>query len=462
MSDHEVVSLRDMVASGEFAKRVRIPRSGPVQGVVTPPPSKSVSHRYLNLGLLSGEAFEIDNLLDAEDTDHFVEALRRMGYEVLRSGSRVACSLRGSAPPASSGAEPVAIYCGNAGTFYRFAVASLCAVPGRFVVDGTPRLRERPIAPLVDALRALGARIKYQGKEGFAPLLVAGGSLRGGEATLYASLSSQYVSAVMMASTRAQVPTQLRIQGLRSRPYLDITSDAMRRFGVDVALEEGVEQCGELAVTVTPKRLNPPEDLRVEADWSAAAYPAAAAVCTKGEVELHSVAPGSSQGDRRLLDLFGAMGAQLDWADHSVRVTGPGRLSPLAQVDMNDIPDQVPTLAAVAALAHGTSQIVNVPHLRVKESDRLAAMAAELGRAGVALSEQDAGLTVEGATVGGPQAVTNSAAPVRISTYDDHRIAMSMAIFGLVHGGIVIEDPEVVCKSYPEFFHDLAGLVTVP
>jgi len=353
---------------------------GVVHGAIRPPSSKSLTHRACAIALLARERFEIVDPLRAEDTELFFAALETLGFEVARGAERVTIE-PGAAPRAGR------IECGNAGTLFRFLTALTTTVPGRWELDGTPRLRERPVGPLVEALRALGASVECPRAEGFAPLTVEGGTLSGGAIALDAGASSQYLSALLLAGQGARGPIEIEVRELVSAPYVDLTVDLLREFG------GVVERRGRPGFRTGPSRLRG-GSYRVEADLSAAAYPAAAAALSGGEVVLESVSLASRQGDARLFALLGAMGAKVEERDGGVRIRG-GALRAL-DVDAADIPDQVPTLAALAPFALGTTRITNVAHLRIKESDRLAAMAEELRRSGAQAEELPDGLVVPG------------------------------------------------------------------
>jgi 3-phosphoshikimate 1-carboxyvinyltransferase len=329
---------------------------------------------------------------------------------------------------------------------YRFVVASLATLPGRFEVDGTPRLRERPIAALVAALRGLGAGVEYLDQDGFAPLAIDGGSLDGGATVLDAGESSQYLSALLMAAVRARRPVEIRVESLTSTPYVELTLEALGRFGVEVERREDGFRIG-------PQRPAAGR-LEVEADYSAAAYPAAAAALTGGDVLLEGLRLDSAQGDRRFLALLEEMGARVEAENSGVRVRGGGRLHAVT-ADLSSMPDQVPTLAALAAFSLGTTRITGVPHLRLKESDRLHAMALELAKLGVEVREEIDGLVVRGSLA----EVVPPVEEVVVETHDDHRIAMSLALVGLRRPGVVVAAPGVVAKSYPAFWRDLDDLL---
>jgi 3-phosphoshikimate 1-carboxyvinyltransferase len=431
---------------------------------VAPPPSKSVTHRYLNLSLLAGAPAIGRRPLLAEDTLLFLEVLRALGWsvEVSEDAAELVPPAAGATPELGPEPGTIELFCGNAGTLFRFLTATLAVLPGRFRVDGTPRLRERPVGPLVDALEALGADVESAAAvdgalRGHAPLSIRGPSLAGGRATLDAGESSQYLSALLMACLRAPRPTELRVPALTSGPYVELTRRAIRRFASPGG-PDPVRTDGE-TWHIEPAHLSPPADLRVEGDWSAACYPAAAAAITGGRVELAGLDPESAQGDRSFLDLLGRMGARVSRHGDDLVVEG-GPLTAV-EVDLSGSPDQVPTLAAVAPFAFGTTRIYNISHLRIKESDRLHAMAVGLSRLGVPVEELPDGLVIEGCWADGvpDRLMEGGVAPVTIDPVGDHRIAMSFALVGLRRPGTRVADPEVVAKSYPGFWDDFERLL---
>ncbi|MEP7009128.1 MAG: 3-phosphoshikimate 1-carboxyvinyltransferase [Acidobacteriota bacterium] len=428
-----------------------IPAGRRAVGSVRVPSSKSVTHRVLNLALLANAPLVLERPLDADDTRLFLAALADCGFAVERAGEEVRLTPGPRSSPEVD-AEAIEIYCGNAGTMYRFLVATLAAIPGRFQLDGTPRLRERPIGPLVDAVRGLSGQVEYLGREGYGPLAIRGGTLRGGTTGLDAGSSSQYLSALLMAGLRAKEPVTIELSALTSEPYIDITLGLVRRFGGRIERLSPTRFRVEPAATLAAGL----DRARVEGDWSAAAYPAAMAALTGGVVRLLGVEEDSAQGDRGFLDLLAAMGAQVSWKGGELAVAGTGRLTALA-VDLGRMPDQVPTLAALAPFAAGTTRITGVPHLRIKESDRLHAMAVGLAALGVPVKELPDGLEIEGVWAGRADIPSD---PVTIDPFDDHRIAMSFALIGLRRPGVTIADARVVAKSYPDFWHDFGSLIS--
>ncbi|MEM6702952.1 MAG: 3-phosphoshikimate 1-carboxyvinyltransferase [Acidobacteriota bacterium] len=424
-----------------------VPAGRIARGRLRPPASKSVSQRLLDLALvLDAEHVRLDNLLFSDDIEHFLGGLAAFGLRVERSDGGVDLH-RGEQDGEAF------LDCGAGGTMLRFLVAAAAVRKGSSVLDGTPRLRERTVAPLVEALRALGVRIEYLAEEGFCPLRIRGGTLGGGRCSLDASLSSQYLSALLMACLRAREPVDLQVTGMTSAPYVELTLAALADFGVAEAVQRT-----ERGYRIDPAAAaSPPAGLRlqVEADDSAVAYPAAAALLTDGDVVLEGLRPDSIQGDRRLLALLESVGARLEWTEDQLRVTRRLEVLRPFDVDMSEIPDQVPTLAAIAPFCDGVSRIRNVPHLRIKESDRLAAMADGLSRCGFSVEEQPDGLVLEGRG----EALPVSSTAVLVDSYEDHRIAMSMALVGLRRPGLQVADPSVVAKSYPNFWQHLEQLL---
>lgn len=407
-------------------------------GLLRVPPSKSVTNRYLNLALLAGREVVLGRPLVSQDTERFLDALVRLGFDVRHAEDELRV-VPGALPPAA------AIDCGDSGTMARFLLAALATLPGEWRLDGSARLRERTMEPLADALRRLGASLAYRGVHGFLPIDIAGGTLRGGAISLDAGVSSQFVSALLMAATRAREEVALAVSSLVSGPYVDLTRSALEAFGVRVESR----QEGSLAVRPTPLAGG---RFEVEGDYSAASYPAAAAVLTRGRVELEGLAPDSAQGDRGFMDLLAEMGATIEWRGTGLVVRG-GKTLRAVEADLAAMPDMVPTLAVLAPFARGTTRILNVAHLRIKESDRLAAISAELRRAGAAVEELSDGLVVPGVWAEADPPKT----PVRLLTHGDHRIAMAFAVFGLRRSGVEITAPDVVGKSYPGFWRDFEG-----
>lgn len=416
---------------------IRVPSGGRIDGRASVPGSKSLTHRAYAVALLARRPTVLVGALDAEDTRLFERALEALGYDVARSGERVRVR------PTGRVVERGEIFCGNAGTLFRFLVALLATVPGEWIVDGTPRLRERPVGPLVDALVPLGVEIDWIEEPGHAPLRLHGGSLAGGLTALDAGESSQYLSALLLAGQRAAAPIEIEVERLVSSPYVDLTIDLLlAQGGIVERPEEGLYRTEPAALVGG--------EIAIEPDLSAAAYPAAAAALSGGDILIERVRLDSRQADRRLLELLARMGAEVTVEPEGVRVAG-GALAAVT-ADLSEFPDQVPTLAALAPFARGTTRIENVAHLRIKESDRLAAMASELRRAGAEVEELADGLVIPGVWAEAPP----PADPVVVEPHDDHRIAMAMALVALRRPNLSISNPQCVAKSYPLFWRDLA------
>ncbi len=428
------------------AESFAVPAGKVARGTVAVPGSKSMTQRYLNLALIGRAPLVIRRPLLSEDPRLFLDALGAVGFDVTITSDSVVRLVPGPVPASAR------IFCGNGGTMFRFLTAALTTVPGSWRLDGVPRLRERPVTPLVAAVRRLGANIDCPEQPGHAPLQIRGGTLEGGVTELDAGASSQYLSALLMAALAAAVPTEVMVRTLTSAPYVGLTLAAIERFGGAVAVD--LREDGSRCYRVVPARLDAGEVV-VEGDYSAAAYPAAAAALTGGPVRIRGLERGSRQGDRQFLDLLEDMGARVRW-EGDEPVIEAGSLNAV-DIDLSSMPDQVPTLAALAPFARGTTRIRNVAHLRIKESDRIFAMAEELRKAGAAVSEHADGLEVEGCWA----KTAPPTSPVVINTHGDHRIAMAMALVGLRRPGLTISNPDVVAKSYPDFWNDLEQLLVV-
>ncbi len=415
-----------------------IPKLTALHGTVAAPPSKSLSVRALLLAAMTEEETTVTDLLDCDDTRYVADAIRKIGFEVrgsFREGLTIGARRTMSA-------NEVELFVGNAGAAMRFLTGWLAFTPGRFILRGESRMHERPIAELVDALRMLETEIEYLEKEGFPPIRLRGRRMRGGFiAEVEGERSSQFVSAMMLAGATLPDGIGIRILSLSSRPYVDLTAGILRDFGVAVREDEP----GLFRIRgPRPQR----ERYAVEGDWSAASYWLAAGAVL-GEMKVGNVRLDSAQGDRRFLEILEAMGARVDRGAGEVTVRS-GALAG-GTFDCNATPDVVPTLAAIAPLASSPVAITNVASLRIKESDRIAAVAAELRKLGASVEERPDGMTI---------APGWGSDPVTIDTHGDHRIAMSFAIAGLARGGVTIADEEVVRKSYPRFWRDMESVAS--
>ncbi len=417
---------------GSLTRKVR--PAAKINAAIRLPGSKSMTHRALMIAALADGPSEIRYPLKAEDTFITARALEQMGagIEWCRDSVRVFPAKRRWTAPSGP------ILLGNSGTTTRLLLPIAAAGTGEFVLDGTARLRERPVGPVAMALEALGAGIEWLGEPGFPPLRISGTGLCGGEISVDASKSSQFLSGLLLAAPTAAGGLLIEwIEPAASFPYVVMTLEMMKQAGIRL------ERPASNAVFVPAPQTYSPTDFTVEGDCSTASYFWGAAALTGGTVLTSPVLPNSLQGDSRFLGVLEKMGCRIEWEAEGVRVTGPERLTAI-DTDMNEMPDMVPTLAVVAAFAPGTSSIRNVAHLRIKESDRLESVAAGLELLGVPVRELPDGLVISGGNPRPP------AAPIR--AFDDHRIAMAFALAGLRLEGVEIEGAESVSKSFPEFW----------
>lgn len=410
--------------------------TGPVELELAVPGSKSLTNRALVVAALAEGETTLEGALWAEDSEVMVGALRRLGFELQVDGTTVTVAGRGGAVPAERAELDLRL----SGTSIRFLTA-LCALgAGRYRLDGTARMRERPIQDLLDALRALGGAAESERGTGCPPVVVEGRGLAGGVAEVEGGSSSQFLSALLMVAPYARDEVTLRVTGvLQSRPFVDMTVALMRDFGVEVA-RDGYDGFR------VPRGVYGGRRYAIEGDAMAAGYFWAAAAVTGGRVKTTNVGDRSLQGDRRLAGVLERMGCRVRWTDDSCEVVGPaeGRLRG-GTFDLNDLPDQAQTLAVCALFADGPVRIENVPNLRIKETDRLAALATELRRFGAEAEEGPDFLVVR--PPGRPVGAT-------VDTYGDHRMAMALAIAGLRIPGVAVRDPGCVAKTYPGFWDD--------
>lgn len=399
------------------------------------PGSKSITHRALMMAALSDGPWEIANPLRAEDTLLTARAIEALGACLDWGEDRVRVT-----PPARrwEGAQGP-VFLGNSGTSARLLLALFSAGRGRFVMDGSPRLRDRPVGPAVEALRKLGAEISWRQKAGYLPVEINSRGLGAGEVFVDACESSQFLSGILIAAPAASGTVTVKwSEQVASRPYLDMTIGMMKEAGIFF------ERLGLNSIRIPGPQAYAPCNFTVEGDCSSASYFWGAAALTGGEVFTSPVSSSSLQGDCRFLQVLEKMGCRIFWERDGVRVCGPERLLPI-DIDMNEMPDMVPTLAVVCAFADGVSHIGNVAHLRIKESDRLYTVAAGLKVLGFEARELPDGLMVHGGV--------GAARPTGpVFAFDDHRIAMAFALAGLRLEGVVIEGAESVSKSFPTFW----------
>ena len=440
--DAPLASLSPVRYSLGMSAREITPAAGPVCGTIRPPGSRSITNRALVVAALADGESVLETVGLSGDTHVCAEALRTIGIavEVDAGGRRMrVAGCAGRVPPG-----PAEIDTGESGTATRFITALVAAGRGRYRIDGAPRMRERPIQDLLDGLTALGVRARSEAGTGCPPVVIETSGLASGTVSLSGAVSSQYLSGLLMAAPAAAGPVTVEVAGrLVSKPFVDMTAAVMGAFGVEVA-REGYGRFEVAAPAVYRART-----YAVEPDAASASYFLAAAAATGGRVTIDGLTRASVQGAAHFADALREMGCEVEWTEAGVTVTGPERLTGI-RIDMNAMPDMVLTLAPLAALARGRTVIENVANLRVKESDRLAALATELGRLGARVEEHPDGLSIM---------PPKRLAAAEVATYNDHRMAMGMAVVGLAAPGIRIACPECVGKTYPAFWEDLDRLV---
>jgi 3-phosphoshikimate 1-carboxyvinyltransferase len=424
-----------------------LPEARFAEGVIRLPGSKSISNRVLLLAALAEGETLIRDVLDSDDTARMLDALETLGVSISRvSGNDYRIRGIGGQPSLHFPVEEADLFLGNAGTVFRPLTAVLSLAGGRYRLSGSPRMHERPIGDLVDALRQLGANITYDGTEGFPPLRIMPADIRPGGVTVRGDVSSQFLTGLLMAlplcASSGGKPLTISVTGeLISRPYIEITLALMARFGVTVEREEW-----RRFTLPGGQHYRSPGELRVEGDASSASYFLAAGAIATGPVRVEGIGQGSLQGDVRFADALEQMGARISKGDGWIEARAPesGGLRAI-DLDCNAIPDAAMTLAAVALFANGTTRLRNIASWRVKETDRLAAVALELRKLGASVEEGPDSLTIH------PPSMKQFVPHASIDTYDDHRMAMcfSLASFG---APVRINDPGCVSKTFPGYF----------
>lgn len=412
---------------------------GPVRGRVELPGSKSITNRALVIAALADGVSTLRGVLDSDDTRYMVAALEQLGFDVQADweGRTVRVTGLGGGIPAGN-AE---LFLGNSGTSMRFLTGLCAAGKGEFRLDGSEAMRKRPIGPLLDALQQLGIDADSANGDGCPPLRVRSIGIEPGAVEMRGDLSSQYFTALAMVLPVASGPVAVRVQGdLVSKPYIDLTASTMAAFGVEMTHSDYRE------IRVEPGQRYRARDYAVEPDASSASYFFALAAVSGGGITVANLPPTSAQGDVDFVDVLEQMGCDVERNDE-ITVHGPARLNGV-DVDMNAISDTVMTAAAIAPFADAPTTIRNVGHIRLKETDRLAATCAELRRLGIEVAERSDSLVIH---PGKPH-------PALIQTYDDHRIAMAFAITGTQADGVEIADPRCVSKTLPEFWSILESL----
>lgn len=411
-----------------------------INGEIFLPGSKSLSNRALLIAALAQGTTKITNLLVSDDINYMLKALKILGVNYSLSECGTECTVIGN-NGFFNVEQPVELFLGNAGTAMRPLCAALAASKGEFILTGEPRMKERPIGHLVNALTQLNADIEYLENADYPPLKIKGKSLTASVVTIDGSISSQFLTAILMVAPLLKTDTSIEIEGeLVSKPYIDITLDIMARFGVTVTNNgyQSFSVKGNQSYQALDKYM-------VEGDASSASYFLAAGAIKGGEVTVHGIGKLSVQGDKHFADVLEKMGAEVTWADESITVVG----KPLTAIDMdmNHIPDAAMTIATTALFAKGTTTIRNIYNWRVKETDRLFAMATELRKVGAEVIEGEDYITIT------PPTLLKHA---EIDTYDDHRVAMCFSLVALSDTPVTINDPKCTAKTFPDYFEKLA------
>ena len=413
---------------------------GKIDGEIFLPGSKSLSNRALLIAALANGSTKITNLLVSDDINYMLNALKSLGIEYDLSDCGTECTVIGNNGFFKT-ETPLELYLGNAGTAMRPLCAALAASEGEFILTGEPRMKERPIGHLVDALAQLSGDIEYLENKDYPPVRITGKALTGNTVSIDGSISSQFLTAILMITPLIGTDTTIIIEGdLVSKPYIDITLDIMDRFGVKV------ENNDYKSFVVKGKQSYQAVDkYMVEGDASSASYFLAAGAIKGGKITVHGVGKLSVQGDKHFADVLEKMGAEVCWSDESITVVG----KPLTAVDMdmNHIPDAAMTIATTALFATGTTTIRNIYNWRVKETDRLNAMATELRKVGAEVVEGEDYISIT------PPKILKHA---EIDTYNDHRVAMCFSLVALSNTAVTINDPKCTAKTFPDFFDKLA------
>ncbi|UVK79358.1 MAG: 3-phosphoshikimate 1-carboxyvinyltransferase [Sodalis sp. Ffu] len=416
-----------------------------VDGTINLPGSKSVSNRVLLLASQAMGTTRLTNLLDSDDVHHMLVALRQLDVTYRLSADRRSCEIDGIGGPLQADAA-LTLFLGNSGTAMRSLTAALCLQLHEVTLTGEPRMKERPIGHLVDALRQGGAQIDYLEQDHYPPLRLRGG-YRGGKIIVDGSISSQFLTALLMMAPLAPQDSHIRIKGeLVSRPYIDITLALMKKFGIEV-LHENYQVFHLKGRSV----YHSPGEYLTEGDASSASYFLAAAAIRGGTVRVTGLGRYSVQGDIRFADVLEKMGAIIRWGDDYIECTR-GTLHAI-DMDMNHIPDAAMTIAITALFTgSGTTILRNIYNWRLKETDRLTAMATELHKVGATVIEGNNYLMVT------PPVVFTAA---EIGTYNDHRMAMCFALVALSDTTVTILDPQCTSKTFPDFFKQLSAISTL-
>jgi len=410
---------------------------GEVESAIRPPGSKSITNRVLLLAALAEGRSVLRGALHSDDTRVMIDSLQRLGIIVDHDLESATIFVEGGAGRFANQSAELKIE--NSGTTIRFLTAALGLAGGKYRLDGIHRMRERPIGPLVDALKQLGVRIEAESPNQCPPVHIDSPAVRGGKVKISGDISSQYLSGLLMAAPLTERGLITQIDGpLISKPYVAMTIAVMRSFGVNCVHDEAMTQ-----FEIPAGQRYRGQDYEIEPDASAASYFWAAAAICGGRAKVEGLNENALQGDVGFVRCLEAMGCEVISKADSITVIGPAKKG--IDIDMSDVSDTVQTLAAVALFVSGTTTIRNVAHNRVKETDRIGNLAIELRKLGASVEEFADGLAITPGKLRGAE----------IETYNDHRMAMSLALVGLKQPGVKILNPSCVSKTYPNYFDDL-------
>ena len=405
------------------------------------PGSKSVANRALIIAAFADGTTILKNMLFSDDTKYMMEAIRKLGNNVIIDENTKTVIIESNKNRIFVDTE---LFVGNAGTAMRFLPTYIATCEGKVSLNGIERMKQRPIKDLVDALLELGVDVTYKEKEGYPPFEINAKGLSGGELYIKGDKSSQYLTSILLSAPYAKEDVTIKIEGkLVSIPYVDITLKMMKDFGVEVENKN----YKEFFIKAGQKYKG--REYIVEGDCSSASYFFAIAAVTNSEIKVNNVSKNAMQGDIKLLDILHEMGAEVTYEDNFVIVKGTGKLKGIS-VDMHHMSDVAQTLAVTALFAEGKTEIKNVYNMRLKETDRLKALNIELTKLGAKVIELEDGIIIE------PN--DNYKENVTIDTYDDHRMAMSLSIAGLKIPGTIIDDPDCVSKTFPNYFDEFQKL----
>lgn len=429
-----------------------------LDGTVTLPGSKSLSNRCLLLAALSNGTTKVENLLESDDIRYMLDALDQMKVPVERDPSDpTTVTVTGQNGPINAPSDEVCeLFLGNAGTAMRPLAAALCMGEGKFVLDGVPRMRERPIADLIDGLKQLGADVSCVEETGCPPVTINANGLKGGNASISGKMSSQFLSSMLMASPAATGDITISIKDeLISAPYVSLTIGLMKKYGVEVEIEGDMDGTPSFKIPGAAKYQSPGSIL-VEGDASSASYFIAGAAITGGTVTVRGCGSESVQGDVAFADVMEQMGATVTWGPDSITVTrDPSVKLKGVDVDCGKIPDAAMTLAVAALFAEGPTTIRNVYSWRLKETERMKAIVAECTKLGATVEEFRDYCIIH------PPKDNIVNDNVTIETYDDHRMAMTFSLAACAGVNVIIHDPGCTAKTFPTYFEMLEGIATL-